>query len=453
MDLSIEKLAPAYSSGETTPAEAVEHCLARIAAEDPALGAFQTVYAEEARETAEAATRAIRAGRALGPLHGIPIALKDLIDLEGRVTTWGAKVHEARIAPATGALARRLIAAGAILIGKTRTVEVAFGGWGTNEVMGTPWNPRDRTVHRAPGGSSSGSGVAVAAGLASAAIGTDTGGSVRLPAAFCGHVGLKVTEGMLPLDGIMPLSHTLDTPGPMTRSVRDAGILYEVMRGADGTALDRALAAPSGPFADLGRGVDGLRLGLIGPEDRAATEPEVLAAYDEAVGRLRAGGAVLRVFEAPEANPVLRDRTGVIIEAEAYAHHGRRFEDPALPADPPVRARVLSGARHSAAEYLAAVLARAPALAAWEEAMAGLDALLTPTVPMLAPPVAEIDHALSPGYFTRSVNYLGLAALSTPVARGGGLPAAVQVVVRPRADWLALRIGAALAPLAPPIPV
>ncbi len=452
MDLSIAHLASAYRSGETTPAEAVEHCLARIAAEDPALGAFQAVYAEEAREAAEAATRAIRAGRGLGPLHGVPIALKDLVDLEGRVATWGARVHEGRIAPATGTLARRLLGAGAIVLGKTRTVEIAFGGWGTNEVMGTPWNPRDRRVARAPGGSSSGSGVAVAAGLASAAIGTDTGGSVRLPAAFCGHVGLKVTEGLLPLDGIMPLSHTLDTPGPMTRTVRDAGILFEAMRGTEGHALDAAMAAPDGPVAGLDRGVAGLRFGLIGPEDRAATSAEVLAAYDEAVARLRAAGAEVRAFRAPEPNAALRDRTGVVIAAEAYAHHGARFEDPARPADRPVRARVLAGGRLTAAEYLAAILARGPSQAAWQRAMAGLDALLTPTAPMLPPPVDAIDHDVSPGYFTRSVNYLGLAALSVPIARGADLPAALQIVVRPRAEWLALRIGAALAPLAPPIP-
>ena len=217
--------------------------IAGIEARDPTLGAFQAIHADAARQAAQAADAARRSGGRLGPLHGATFALKDIVDLEGQVTTWGSAALAERAAPATGTLARRLLAAGGVLVGKTKTVECALGGWGTNQRMGTPWNPCDEGVHRAPGGSSSGSGVAVAAGMARFAVGTDTGGSVRLPAAFCGIVGLKVTEGRLPLDGIMPLSHTLDTPGPMTRSVADAALVFAVKDGAEGTAQARAKAA------------------------------------------------------------------------------------------------------------------------------------------------------------------------------------------------------------------
>src|SRR5205823_9552069 len=216
-----------------SPVDVVEALLARIAAHNPKLHAFIDVYADDARLAAEGADKAIRSGHAVGPLHGVPIALKDLIDLEGRVTTGGSMVWRERRSPATATLARRLIAAGMIVLGKTHTVEFAMGGWGTNQHMGTPWNPWDLAAHRTPGGSSSGSGVAVAAGLAPVAIGTDTGGSVRLPAAWCGIVGLKVTAGRISTYGVLPLSSTLDTPGPLARSVEDAALIFRALHGPD----------------------------------------------------------------------------------------------------------------------------------------------------------------------------------------------------------------------------
>src|SRR5262247_4203942 len=195
--------------------------------------AFIAVYDADARLAAEAAEKAIRSGHRVGPLHGVPIALKDLVDLQGRVTTGGSMVWKDRVSPVTATLAERLIAAGMIVLGKTHTVEFAMGSFGTNTHMGTPRNPWDPVVHRTPGGSSSGSGVAVAAGLAPMAIGTDTGGSVRIPAAWCGIVGLKVTHGRISTYGVLPLSTTLDTPGPMTRTVEDAALLYRALNGPD----------------------------------------------------------------------------------------------------------------------------------------------------------------------------------------------------------------------------
>src|SRR5262247_3463677 len=217
--------------------------------------AFIAVYDADARLAAEAADKAIRSGHRIGPLHGVPIALKDLVDLQGRVTTGGSKVWAERVSPTTATLAQRLIAAGMIVLGKTHTVEFAMGSWGTNTHMGTPRNPWDPAVHRTPGGSSSGSGVAVAAGLAPIAIGTDTGGSVRLPAAWCGIVGLKVTVGRISTYGVLPLSSTLDTPGPLARSVEDAAILFNVLQGFDPLDDRTSRRSADDPLPSLRRGV------------------------------------------------------------------------------------------------------------------------------------------------------------------------------------------------------
>src|ERR671918_779706 len=194
---TVADLSRAFEARTLSPVEVLEALLDRIRRRQPALHAFVTVYEADARLAAEAADRAIRAGHRVGPLHGVPIALKDLVDMQGRVTTGGSKVWHDRVSTVSATLAERLIAAGMIVLGKTHTVEFAMGSFGTNTHLGTPRNPWDPAVHRTPGGSSSGSGVAVAAGLAPVAIGTDTGGSVRLPAAWCGVVGLKVTAGRI----------------------------------------------------------------------------------------------------------------------------------------------------------------------------------------------------------------------------------------------------------------
>ena len=183
---TVAELSRAFGARTLSPVDAVEALIGRIRRRNPVLHAYIAVYEAEARLAAEAADKAIRSGHRVGPLHGVPIALKDLVDLEGRITTGGSKVWAERVSPVTATLAERLIAAGMIILGKTHTVEFAMGSWGTNTHMGAPRNPWDLKVHRTPGGSSSGSGVAVAAGLAPVAIGTDTGGSVRIPAAWCG---------------------------------------------------------------------------------------------------------------------------------------------------------------------------------------------------------------------------------------------------------------------------
>src|SRR5690242_13097744 len=312
-------LAAEIAARRLSPVDIVEAMLARIAAHDPKLHAFIDVYADDARLAAEAADKAIRSGHAVGPLHGVPIALKDLIDLEGRVTTGGTMAWRDRRSPATATLARRFFAQGMIVLGKTHTVEFAMGGWGTNQHLGTPWNPWDLETPRTPGGSSSGTGVAVASGMTPWGIGTDTGGSVRLPASWCGLSGLKTTIGRVSTYGILPLSPSLDTPGPMARSVEDAALLYTVMHGPD--PLDhRTLSAPPAvdPMPGLRRGVRGLRLARMPQVERDGVAAEVLAAYDRALDALARLGAEIVDIALPCRFDDATQMAGQIIGSEAY---------------------------------------------------------------------------------------------------------------------------------------
>src|SRR5215813_9977846 len=284
--LPLHALAAQLKSRSISPVEIVDRCLQRIGQLDGKLKAFIDVFESEARAAAEAADKAIRSGQGVGPLHGIPVALKDLIELEGRVTTGGSAVWRERRSSRTATLARKLISAGMIVIGKTHTVEFAFGGWGTNQHLGTPWNPWDDKIQRTPGGSSSGSGVAVAARLVPCAIGTDTGGSVRVPAAWCGITGLKTTIGRISTFGVLPLTPTLDTPGPLARDVEDLALLLHVMQGAD-PRDPRTLALRDADLTPaLRRGVRGLRLARMAATERTGVAGEVLAAYDRSIEQL-----------------------------------------------------------------------------------------------------------------------------------------------------------------------
>src|SRR5579872_1758163 len=299
--MSAHELAAAFAARRLSPVEVVDALLARIARLEPRLHAFVEVYADEARLAAEAADKAIRSGHAVGPLHGVPIALKDLIEIEGKICAGGCGAWRNRVATQTATLARHLIAQGMIVLGKTHTVQFAMGGWGTNTQFGTPWNPWDPSRKRTPGGSSSGSGVAVAASLAPWAIGSDTGGSVRLPASWCGLTGLKTTVGRISTYGVLPLSTTFDTLGPMCRSVEDAALLYSAMPSADPND-PRTLHAPADdPFVELKRGVRGLRLAALPDRERQFATAEVLAAYDKSLDALRGLGAEIVAIELPFA--------------------------------------------------------------------------------------------------------------------------------------------------------
>ena len=232
-DLTLTELAAGLSAKKFSSREIVDTLLARIAKADGKLHAFTEVYAKEAKALADAADTARTSGFPLGPLHGLPVVYKDLCDIAGRIGTGGSKMWEKRVATETSNTVERLTAAGMVPLGKLHMVEFAFGGWGTNPLMGAPWNPWDLKTRRTPGGSSSGTGVAVAARLAPAGIGSDTGGSVRIPCAFNGLVGLKVTFGRISLHGTMMLSWTLDSIGPMARSVEDCALLLNALAAPD----------------------------------------------------------------------------------------------------------------------------------------------------------------------------------------------------------------------------
>jgi aspartyl-tRNA(Asn)/glutamyl-tRNA(Gln) amidotransferase subunit A len=429
-------------AGRLSPVDIVDAALARIAAADGKLHAFVEVYEKEARLAAEAADKAIRSGHRVGPLHGIPIALKDLIEIEGRVTTGGSQVWRERRSPYTATLAKRLIAAGLIVIGKTHTVEFAMGGWGTNQHRGTPWNPWDLAVARTPGGSSSGSGVAVAAGFAPWAIGTDTGGSVRLPASWCGLSGLKTTIGRVSTYGILPLAPTLDTPGPMARSVADAVLLYNVMQGPD--PLDprtRGIAADD-PRPMLQRGVRGMRLARMPEEERSGVDAEVLAAYDASLETLAWLGAEIVSVKLPRRFADFTDLTGRIIGAEGYFLVGDLVDDPTLPIDDAVRPRIASGRGVSARDYLRALSERDEAKRDFAAALGDVDALLTPTTRTAAVPLDEVDQTSTPAHFTRFVNALEGCALALPNGfTATGLPLSLQIICRGYDEATALRIG------------
>ena len=337
------KASEAIQAGRLSPVELMDALLDRIDAHDERLHAFAAVYHDDARAAAEAAHKAIRAGHGIGPWHGIPIALKDIIDIEGRVTTGGSKHWENRVSPTTATLARRLIEAGMIVIGKANTVEFAMGGWGTNRHMGTPRNPWDAEVHRAPGGSSSGSGVSVAARLVPWAIGTDTGGSVRIPCAWCGLAGLKVTIGQVSAAGVLPLSHSLDTPGPMTRSVEDAAHLYTVLQGPDPADPSTRRHVPADPLPALRRGAAGLRLGVVTDSERRGVDADVLAAFDASVDVLAQAGAHVETLALPRSVAEYGANVGRLIGAEGYFHVGALVDDESLPIDDDVRPAYLAG--------------------------------------------------------------------------------------------------------------
>ena len=446
--LPLTELARQLHDGETTSVALVEACLARIALHDAKLHAFVDVYRDEALECARAADLQRASRLPLGPLHGLPIALKDLLHIAGRVTTAGSKSWTGRVSDHTASVVTRLLAAGMIVLGKTHLVEFAFGGWGRNEPMGAPWNPWDLSRHRVAGGSSSGSAVAVAAGMAPAAIGSDTGGSVRIPAALCGLTGHKPTYGLVSLHGAVPLSTTLDSIGPLARTADDAALLLAAMAGPD----PHDEATEGVPRFDLqvarnaASDLRGVRIAAMSSDRMPAyADPAVAHARDESIRVLRALDASVEEVAIPFDFEALARANGTLIAAEAYAYHREYIEDPALPIDRWVRSRMVSGKSISAADYVDALAARRRAARAFASWMRGYDALLTPTLPITATPLEEVDEATTPlALFTRPVNYLSACGVSLPAGLSPqGLPVAVQLIGAPFADADILRIGSA----------
>ncbi|MHA3903527.1 amidase [Castellaniella sp. WN] len=445
---SLEELGRLLADGACTSQDLAELYLDRIARADGALHAFVDVDPESVRLQARASDLRRAAGHALGPLEGLPIAVKDLFDIEGRPGSCGSAVWKTRKGKTTSTVVRRLRAAGLVILGKTHMVELAFGGWGTNPGLGTPRNPWDLQVHRVPGGSSSGSGVAVAAGLAPAAIGSDTGGSVRIPASLAGITGLKTSRGLISRHGAVPLSDTLDTVGPMTRTVGDAALLAEILSGPDRDdpstlgvpPADYRMAMQAPP--DL----SGLRIALL-PEDRFPDfmREDVFRVLRRAAEVFRELGASVSERPFPFDFDDLMRRNGQIICAEAWSLYGKLAQDAAVPMGSAVRARVTAGAAIGAADYIEALAHHRRACAAWRAWMAETDALLTPTLPMAACRLDEIDENATPlSAFTRGGNYLGSSALSLPAGFSAeGLPIGVQLMAKPLDEASLVRLGGA----------
>lgn len=371
---TIDALRHALARGETTSEALTTTCLERIAAENPRVNAFITITAEAALAQARAADRARAAGRATTALHGIPISLKDIIDQAGVRTTAASRVRADVVAAHDAPVTARLRAAGAVLVGKTNMHEFAFGTTSEDSGFGACRNPLDD--RRVAGGSSGGSAAAVAAGLSIASIGTDTGGSVRIPAAACGVVGLKPTWGEIPTDGVVPLSRQLDHVGPIARTVTDAWLLHETMAGrppAVHAALEpRALARS--------------RIGVLGGWFAERIHPDVAAAYGAALDRLRAAGADLVPVDLPEAVHIAPVYLHLVL-ADAAAYHADTLERRPLDYTPPVRIRLEMGRYVRAEDYVRARAGREVIAAALDRLLTGVDALACPTMPVAAPPL------------------------------------------------------------------
>ena len=441
---SAEALGNAIAKGGTSSVEVTRAFLDRISHLDWKLHAYTSTFAEDALLAARHLDQELAAGRTRGALHGVPIAIKDLFDYAGHPTHAGSRALTDRDPTSSAHAVGRLEDAGMIVLGKTHMVEFGFGGWGTNAIAGTPWNPRDVARHRVPGGSSSGSAVAVAAGLAPAALGTDTGGSVRTPACWCGVIGLKTSQGLIGRSGVVPLCPTHDTIGPLGRSVRDVALLLDALAGPDSGDTATEHAPQIDALADIERGIDGLRFGILQDADMARVHPEIRSLFAGALDEIERLGGRLKPLSLPLSIDAYLDKGGDIMSAESYRHLGRYLDQGAASMDPAIYQRILRGRDISAGGYQSLLEERRLAQAAFLEAFDGLDALLVPGSHRWPPLVEGVNEDEPPNIFGRFVNFLDLASLAVPIGSGaGGLPAGMQIVVRRFDDARALRIGRA----------
>ncbi|MBM3526527.1 MAG: amidase [Alphaproteobacteria bacterium] len=416
----------------------LEQALARIA--DPSgegARACLTVYRETARAEADAADARARLDRPLGPLDGAIVSIKDLFDVKGDVTRAGSRVlgGEGKAAAADAPAVARLRAAGAVVVAKTNMSEFAFSGVGANPHFGTPGNPLDRA--RVPGGSTSGGAVAVADNMCDIAIGSDTGGSTRIPAALCGIVGWKPSRQRVPTDGAFPLSFTLDSIGPMARTVANCALADAVMAGAP-------------PVRPEGADLAGLRVGIVQGLPFENVDNDVAAAWADAAGRLGRAGVrfsderIALLDEMVQVNAV-----GGFAPAEAYAIHRERIAREGDGIDPNIRFRIERGAKMSAADYVGMVQARRRLVRAMDARIAPLDAIVLPTCPIVAP---RIEDCVKSDEFGRNnllllrntapVNFFDLCAVSLPLTCRGGLSAGLMLVARNGQDRRLLDIAA-----------
>lgn len=386
------------------------------------------------------------AGIELGPLHGLPIVVKDIIDVGGMPTKAGSATRSnPPIVSSDANVVARLRAAGAITVAKANTVEFAFGGWGTNASQGTPVNPWKPDEPHTPGGSSSGTGVAVGGGFVNAGLGTDTGGSVRIPAAFCGCVGHKTSIGLVSRAGVVSLSDTFDTIGPLTDTVRRAAEMVSVMQGEDQDDPSTVGISRGDPLEGLDKGLSGLKIGCLSDAGLVDATDDVRASFSDAIKLFEAQGITPEPFDLPRDFADYQHAATSIISSDAYATHAAMADSNESPLNDTTRMRMLVGRDMTARDRVLAQRKRQTDIEAFLAMFDRLDALIMPTAPITAIPTADADeHNYSMSLYTRVSNYLELAALSVPIGfTTQGLPTSLQIIVRHLDDPLALRIGQA----------
>jgi aspartyl-tRNA(Asn)/glutamyl-tRNA(Gln) amidotransferase subunit A len=433
--------------GDITVEAATSAYLARIEALDPRLGAYQHVMADQALATARALDALLGAGVDLGPLMGVPVAIKDILGVDGAPTTAGSKLDVSDLIGAEGTFVKMLRKAGCVILGKAKTVEFALGAIGISEPLGTPWNPWDADVHRIPGGSSSGPGVATAAGLCAFAIGSDTGGSVRLPAAFNGTFGLKTTLGLWPTDGVFPLHGDLDTLGLLTKSAADATVIFAALEGME-TPEPAALS--------------GLRLARPTNYFFDDLDQHVETCVEAAIAALADAGAEIVPIEVPEAGE-RSDYFPVALPASLIAVLGReRFQAGRAGMDPVVASRGDNGLGVLAAEFIQLEKRRHDLERIAQQRMVGFDGWISPTAALVPPAVADFADlangmrlAMSITQDTQSGNLFRQCGVSIPVhALGSELPVGLQIMCGTGRDAQALSIARAVEEIVgtPPLP-
>jgi aspartyl-tRNA(Asn)/glutamyl-tRNA(Gln) amidotransferase subunit A len=448
--MSLTSVAKAIAQKRLSSREATQSCLDRIAQWQPRLNAFMAIEADAALAAADAADAALAKGEAGGALHGVPLAHKDMYYDAGKVVTCGSKIRRDFVATTTSTALQRLKDAGTVRLGSLQMVEFAYGPTGHNAHYGPVHNPWG--LDHITGGSSSGSGAAVAARLTFAALGSDTGGSIRMPAHFCGVTGLKTTVGRISRAGAMPLSQSLDTVGPLARSAEDCALLLGLMAGADPDD-PTAVAGPLPDYAAAAREpIKGLTIGVPAAFYVDDLDPEVAGILDETIAVLKREGANIVRVELPDQRQ-LTAACQLVLAVEAAAFHKRWLIERPQDYGAQVLMRLQNGLAIPGVSYLEAMRWRGPALAAHLAAIDGVDAVIAPVAPVAAPTIAESDVGNSPDAeaviqrltrFTRPINYLGLPSLSIPTGfTRGGLPVGMQLVGRSFDEALLLRIGAA----------
>lgn len=423
--MTITEVAPALAAGRIKSEKLTEDCLEKIAALNPKLNAFITITADEALQQARHADREIAGGRRIGPLHGVPLSLKDLIDQQGVATTAGSLVRKDHIAASDAVVTARLRDAGAVFVGKTNLHEFAFGTTSEDSGFGPVRNPHDPS--RSPGGSSGGSAVAVATGMSLGTIGTDTGGSIRIPAAACGIVGLKPEWGHVSASGVVPLSRQLDHVGPLAASVADAWLLYNALQEHSGQISDSLEAAP----------LKGLRFGRLSGYLFDRLDADVERGVLDTISRLQQRGATIVDVTLPHADDMAAIYLHLVF-GDAAEYHARTLVSRPQDYTKPVRLR-LEMARYVLAEdYIRALRGKAVIAHEVDRALDGVDALVLPALAIPAPPIGAATMPVKGGpdavrslmlRCTQPFNLSGHPAISIPCGRTReGLPIGLQLV-------------------------